>query len=63
MRSHLRPSAYNTRSLRKAGLLGKRQAVPPKDEQRLDTDYDPDPALEQTPLKNTDPAPRSDHRR
>ena len=56
MRSHLRPSAYNTRSLRKAAQLGKRPAVPPKDEQRLDTDYDPDPALEQTPLKNTEPA-------
>lgn len=30
----------------------RRPAVPGKDEQRLDTDYDPDPALDPTPLKN-----------
>ena len=30
-----------------------RPAVPRKDEQELDTDYDPDPAQEATPLKNS----------
>lgn len=29
-----------------------RPAVPGKDEQELDTDYDPDPAQEATPIKN-----------
>lgn len=29
-----------------------RPAVPGKDEQELDTDYDPDPAQEATPLNN-----------
>lgn len=57
MRSHLRPNANNKRSLRKAAQINQRAPVPPKDEQRLDTDYDPDPALEQTPLKNA-PAPK-----
>lgn len=31
----------------------ERPAVPDKDEQELDTDYDPDPAQEATPTKNT----------
>ncbi|WP_158608556.1 hypothetical protein [Stagnimonas aquatica] len=52
MRSHLRPSPYNKRSQRKAAMVKKRPAVPPRDEQRQDSDYDPDPALEATPLKN-----------
>jgi hypothetical protein len=30
----------------------RRPVVPGRDEQRLDTDYDPDPALESTPSKN-----------
>jgi hypothetical protein len=30
----------------------RRPVVPARDEQRLDTDYDPDPATEATPLKN-----------
>ena len=33
----------------------RRPTVPGNDEQRLDTDYDPDPALEPTPLKNAPP--------
>jgi len=33
----------------------KRPTVPGDDEQQLDTDYDPDPALEQTPVKNEKP--------
>lgn len=37
----------------------KRPAVPEDDEQKLDTDYDPDPALEQTPVKNQKPKPRN----
>lgn len=52
MRSHLRPNANNKRSLRKAAEINRRSAEPAKEEQRLDTDYAPDPALEQTPLKN-----------
>ncbi len=34
----------------------KRPAVPDDAGQQLDTDYDPDPALEQTPMKNDQPA-------
>jgi len=34
----------------------KRPAVPDDAGQQLDTDYDPDPALEQTPKKNEQPA-------
>ncbi len=33
----------------------RRPVVPGREEQRLDTDYDPDPSTEATPLKN---APR-----
>lgn len=55
MRSHLRSNPHNKRSQRKAAQQLQRPAVPRKDEQRLDTDYDPDPALEQTPLKNSPP--------
>lgn len=53
MRSHLRPSPYNKRSQRKTALTRKRPAVPSRDEQRQDSDYDPDPAQEPTPLKNS----------